>query len=79
MGDWLAKGVEVRIVTARAADERATPVIHAWLVDVAGLPPLAVTDRKDYKMLQLWDDRCVQVIPNTGIPYARNPFGAEEW
>jgi hydroxymethylpyrimidine pyrophosphatase-like HAD family hydrolase len=27
---------------------------------------LAATCAKDYRMLQLWDDRAVQVIPNTG-------------
>lgn len=27
---------------------------------------LPVTNRKDYGMVELWDDRCVQVIPNTG-------------
>jgi len=28
---------------------------------------LPITCQKDYMMAQLWDDRCVQVIPNTGI------------
>ena len=27
---------------------------------------LPVTCKKDYAMIELWDDRCVQVIPNTG-------------
>jgi hypothetical protein len=27
---------------------------------------LQITCRKDYGMIELWDDRCVQVIPNTG-------------
>ena len=27
---------------------------------------LRVTCRKDYGMVELWDDRCVQVSPNTG-------------
>lgn len=29
-------------------------------------PFLKLTHEKDYKMIELWDDRCVQVIPNTG-------------
>lgn len=29
---------------------------------------LPVTASKDLHMLELWDDRCVQVVPNTGIP-----------
>lgn len=28
---------------------------------------LPVTNLKDYGMIELWDDRCVQVRPNTGI------------
>jgi hypothetical protein len=27
---------------------------------------LPVTNRKDYGMIELWDDRAVQVVPNTG-------------
>lgn len=27
---------------------------------------LPITCSKDYGMIELWDDRCVQVIPNTG-------------
>ena len=26
-----------------------------------------MTHEKDFRMIQLWDDRCVQVIPNTGL------------
>lgn len=37
----------------------------AWLVK-HGLPDLEVTNVKDFAMLELWDDRCVQVLPNTG-------------
>ena len=29
---------------------------------------LEVTATKDFEMIELWDDRCVQVIMNTGIP-----------
>jgi len=28
---------------------------------------LPITCQKDFLMIQLWDDRCVQIIPNTGI------------
>ena len=27
---------------------------------------LPVTNKKDYGMVELWDDRCVQIVPNTG-------------
>jgi hypothetical protein len=32
------------------------------------LPDLEVTNAKDMDMIELWDDRAVQVIPNTGNP-----------
>ena len=65
---WLEMGYKVKIVTARAADpEQAIPPIKAWLRK-QGLPDLEVTNGKDMNMIELWDDRCVQVIPNTGKP-----------
>ena len=65
---WLEMGYRVKIVTARAADpEQAIPPIKAWLKQ-QGLPDLEVTNGKDMDMIELWDDRCVQVIPNTGNP-----------
>lgn len=67
---WVAEGREVRILTARAAGEElevfdAETAIQEWLVE-QGLPELAVTCSKDLNMIELWDDRAVQVIPNTG-------------
>lgn len=69
---WLAEGREVRVFTARAfgernADGRITRLIQDHLADECGLPRLEVTCAKDYGMVELWDDRCVQVIPNTGL------------
>lgn len=69
----LADGYEVRIVTARVSGEgedgRDIPevvgVIQAWCEHHLGAK-LVVTCSKDYHMLELWDDRCKQVIPNTG-------------
>jgi hypothetical protein len=72
---WLADGVEVRIVTARVARascrddvERLEQVrrIEAWCVEHLG-QQLPVTSEKDFMMIELWDDRCVQLQPNTGI------------
>lgn len=76
---WLAEGKEVRIFTARVAfasdkcyvtntvftREQITDVIQTWL-EANGLPRLRVTHEKDFRMIELWDDRCIQVIPNTG-------------
>lgn len=68
---WIAEGVTVKIFTARVSDTRVAPrvcqVIAWWLKD-NGLPDLEVTNVKDLGMVQLWDDRAVQVVPNTGEP-----------
>lgn len=63
--EWLANGVEVRIVTARAADPDEAKAVQDWC-ETHGLPRLAVTDRKDFSMIELWDDRAVRVVFNTG-------------
>jgi len=68
---WLKEGREVRIVTARVASKNerdnfvARDVIYQWL-RVTELPPLPIQCAKDFDMIELWDDRAVQVIPNTG-------------
>lgn len=68
---WLSQGIDVRIVTARVsvadADEvkRQRLLIGAWCIKHLGRS-LPVTNCKDYAMVELWDDRAVQVIPNTG-------------
>jgi hypothetical protein len=72
--EWLKEGREVRIFTARVfPGGRVTPTelrevydaIENWCIDVFG-HGLPVTCTKDYGMIELWDDRAVQVIPNTG-------------
>lgn len=68
---WLDEGREVRIFTARVCvpEPERTAVIEAiqtWCLH-HDLPPLAVTNIKDFGMVELWDDRAVQVIPNTGV------------
>lgn len=75
---WVSEGLDVRIFTARAfrmlypigTPEREESVhvircIQGWLLN-NGMPALKVTCFKDFTMEQLWDDRCVQVEPNTG-------------
>ncbi len=64
---WHGHGLEVKIVTARAREmtDRQKKSLQAWLLEHIGfIPP--ITDRKDYEMTALWDDKAVQVIPNTG-------------
>lgn len=65
---WLANGIEVRIFTARVAQgdvELVRSALRDWCMTHIG-SDLPVTCQKDYGMVELWDDRCVQVIPNTG-------------
>jgi len=66
--DLLNAGHEVRIVTARVSHDpegRARRAIEAWCVEHLGRV-IPITNSKDYGMIELWDDRCVQVVPNTG-------------
>lgn len=68
---WLSEGRTVKIFTARVAEEDVVKragikaAINSWCVLHIGRV-LEVTCKKDYKMIELWDDSAVQVIPNTG-------------
>lgn len=69
--NWLAAGQEVRIFTARVSARdvghvaRMVKIIQDWTEEHFA-QRLVVTCAKDYSMIQLWDDRCVQVEANTG-------------
>lgn len=80
---WLAEGKEVRIMTARVSEcglhseesgQTANRVfvmnqrelIAKWCLQHIGTV-LPTTCEKDFLMVELWDDRAVQVRPNTGI------------
>lgn len=69
---WLKAGVDVRIFTARAGEQltelqrtAATIAIREWCIEHLG-QSLVITAKKDFQMIELWDDRAVQVVPNTG-------------
>lgn len=74
---WLADGIEVRIVTARAAGpytdwmgndstrEEVLGEVACWLKEVFGRV-LPIQAHKDMYMYELWDDRAIQVVRNTG-------------
>lgn len=79
---WLDAGEDVRIFTARVAhlpgeslkegpistadfSANQQRLIEAWCQQHIGRI-LPVTCVKDFKLVALWDDRCVQVVPNTG-------------
>jgi hypothetical protein len=72
---WLEQGYEVRIMTARASVEEGIPPVRAWLAK-HDLPDLEVTCRKDFDMIELWDDRAVQVVCNSGSPVLSSRFAA---
>lgn len=60
-----ASGMTVKIFTARAEDPDQIPIIKAWLAKY-NLQDLEITNVKDLAMISLYDDRCIQLIPNTG-------------
>ncbi|MBU2704413.1 hypothetical protein KCM76_00340 [Zooshikella marina] len=64
---WLMQGQEVRIFTARASIPEYIPHVERWL-EKNGLAGLEITNVKDFRMIELWDDRCVQVMTNKGQP-----------
>ena len=72
---WLNDGKNVKIMTARvsSADTVRFPeqaakqqkFIQDWCLEHLG-QVLPITAEKDFHMYELWDDRAIQVIPNTG-------------
>lgn len=77
---WIAEGREVRIFTARCDPSghgnagMAIWYIRQWCIQHIG-HDLPVTNVKDMHMIELWDDRAVQVIPNMGEPVGRSTRG----
>lgn len=75
---WRAEGKDVRIFTARVCSTQGLAIqprdvgmirifIEQWcLMHVEEVLP--VTHEKDFGMVELWDDRCVRVQRNTGLP-----------
>jgi hypothetical protein len=73
---WIEDGRDVRIFTARVAPaslavngvarEFVVGVIEDWCEKHLGCV-LPITHEKDLHMIELWDDRCVQVVTNTGL------------
>ena len=61
-------GVECRIFTARASGllaDLAIFEIEKWCLKHVGVV-LAVTNKKDFAMIRLYDDRAIQIEFNTG-------------
>jgi hypothetical protein len=60
---WLKDGKDVRIFTAR--DHKSYPAIRRWCFKHLGTT-LRITNTKDRFMERMYDDRAVQVEPDTG-------------
>jgi hypothetical protein len=76
--DWLGRGTEVKILTARVArviNSRAENelAIKRWCLQHIGTV-LDVTSEKDPAMIELWDDRAVRVVRNTGVVSSQAQF-----
>lgn len=73
---WISEKKEVRIITARVSvgeNDRSKSAISDikkaidnWCLLHIG-KVLPITCCKDFGMIELWDDRCIQIIPNTGL------------
>lgn len=86
---WLSEGTNVKIFTARVgcsglassvsldnqefADHQRR-LITDWCIEHIGVP-LEVTATKDFAMIELWDDRAIQVEMNKGIPVGYSTRG----
>lgn len=67
---WIEEGVVVKLFTARMSASKTEQAVflhawHKWCLKW-GLPPLEATCVKDFNMLELYDDRAVQIEINTG-------------
>jgi len=70
---WFANGDIVDVFTARMHPSHgpeqlaeAEKAIRDWYLDVFGQEPREVTCEKNPKWDDIWDDKTIQVIPNTG-------------
>lgn len=70
---WLAEGITVKIFTARVTNKDPDTIyrIQEWCM-FHGMGKLPVTNVKDWACIELWDDRAVRVVPNTGQPCCFN-------
>ena len=72
--EWLVKGDEVVIFTARVHNgEHAVKVIEDWCEEHIGTV-LEVTNVKRPEFSDFWDDRAVRVDANTGEPSDQSEF-----
>lgn len=80
---WLNHKIDVRIFTARATVPEQLPGIRDWCLEHIGME-LPITATKDFDMIELWDDRCISIEPNSGrilsvVPLPRQWEPTPEW
>ena len=56
---------DIQVMIRPPISTKLKPCIRKWCRKYVGCE-LPVTCKKDFGMIELWDDRCIQVIPNTG-------------
>ncbi|MEO0794522.1 MAG: hypothetical protein AAFX93_05155 [Verrucomicrobiota bacterium] len=61
---WRTEGRKVKIFTARAAHEEYLPPIRKWLKKHK-LEDMEITNELDPYVVEIWDDRAIQVITNS--------------
>jgi hypothetical protein len=62
----IEKGKKFKVLTARGEFPETIPGIQDWC-EKAGIGRPEVTNKKDWAMEQLWDDRVRKVVQNTGM------------
>lgn len=70
----IKQGITIKLFTARAIEPECIPYIEDWL-GANGLGELEITNVKDFDMIELWDDKVVQVEQNTGRFLGKSPAG----
>lgn len=63
---WRAAGITVKLFTARAAHPELIQGVRDWLF-LHDLQDMEITNAKDSDMVEMWDDRAVAVVRNTGV------------
>jgi len=63
--NWIEEGHKVVIFTARAINRDEEQPVIQWL-ERLGLGHLEITNVKRKEFVEIWDDRAVRVVANTG-------------
>ena len=67
---FLEQGKKCKIVTARAEFPESVKAIKAWSKKYLG-QELEVTNKKDFAMISLFDDRAIGIDSETGMPWQK--------